>query len=71
MSDGSFEATRRRQARLGLAMTPAERLRWLEDARATMLRWRGRARFARTAPTAEAPAPDDRDASEVGTDIEQ
>jgi hypothetical protein len=49
MSDGSFDATRRRQARLGLGMTPAERLRWLEDTRAAMLRWRGRARSAASA----------------------
>lgn len=28
--DGGFEATRLRQATLGLALTPAQRLEWLE-----------------------------------------
>ncbi len=37
---------RRRQLRIGLAMTPAERLAWLEKTKATMVRWCGRARTA-------------------------
>ena len=35
---------RRRQARAGLSMTPAERLRWLEETVACMRRILGRAR---------------------------
>lgn len=47
------EAERRRQAherqrleqlRRGLELTPAQRLRWLEETMATMRRWLGRAR---------------------------
>jgi hypothetical protein len=49
MTDASLEGTRRRQARLGVALTPAERLRWLEETRIAMLRWRGRARSAEAA----------------------
>jgi len=39
-----FAEHRRAQAGLGLAMTPAERLRWLEETMATLRRWQGRAR---------------------------
>ena len=49
-SDGGFprgfEGHRRAQARMGLRLTVAERLRWLEEAMATLRRWRGRARVA-------------------------
>jgi hypothetical protein len=41
-----FEGARRAQAGLGLRMTPAERLRWLEETMATLRRWQGRARGA-------------------------
>lgn len=34
---------RRQQARMGLTMTPLERLRWLEETMETMRRWQGRA----------------------------
>jgi hypothetical protein len=35
---------RRLQARIGLRMTPAERLRWLEETVAALRRWQGLAR---------------------------
>lgn len=38
-----FDGHRRAQAGLGLGLTPAERLRWLEETMATLRRWRGRA----------------------------
>ncbi len=38
-----FAEHRSAQAGLGLAMTPAERLRWLEETMATLRRWQGRA----------------------------
>jgi hypothetical protein len=41
-----FAEHRRSQAGLGLGMTPAERLRWLEDTMATLRRWQGLARPA-------------------------
>jgi hypothetical protein len=44
--DRGFDGHARRQAVAGLAMTPAERLRWLEDTMATWRRWLGRARGA-------------------------
>lgn len=40
----SWEAHRREQARAGLRLTPAERLRWLEETMAGMRRWLGNAR---------------------------
>ena len=43
----AWKAHRRRQARVGLELTPAERLRWLEDALETLRRWQGRARGVR------------------------
>ncbi len=50
--DWSYEAHARRQARLGLELTPAERLRWLEDTNAMMRELLGRAQAA-AVPTAE------------------
>ncbi len=42
-----FEAHRRAQrARIGADMTPAERLRWLEETMDALRRWQGRARSA-------------------------
>jgi len=41
-----FEGHRAAQAGLGLRLTPAERLRWLDETMATLRRWRGRARGA-------------------------
>jgi hypothetical protein len=38
-----WDGHRRAQAELGLRLTPAERLRWLEETMATMRRWVGRA----------------------------
>jgi hypothetical protein len=56
MSDGEREAGagfprgwdghRRAQAGIGLDMTPAERLRWLQETLETLRRWQGRARSA-------------------------
>jgi hypothetical protein len=45
-----WDEQRRAQATLGLRLTPAERLRWLEETMATMRRWVGRA----AGPAAEA-----------------
>ena len=42
----AWKAERRRKVRVGLELTPAERLRWLEDALETLRRWCGRARDA-------------------------
>lgn len=40
-----FDAHRREQrARLGAELTPAERLRWLEETMDALRRWQGRAR---------------------------
>jgi hypothetical protein len=39
-----WEEQSRRQAMAGLELSPAERLRWLEQTNATMRRWLGRAR---------------------------
>lgn len=39
-----FDGHRRAQVRLGLRLTPAARLRWLEETMQTLERWRGRAR---------------------------
>ncbi|HEX9241302.1 MAG TPA: hypothetical protein VF875_02555 [Anaeromyxobacter sp.] len=41
-----FEGHRRAQAGAGLRLTPAERLRWLEETMDALRRWRGRARKA-------------------------
>jgi hypothetical protein len=48
--DGSFEGTRWRQILLGLAMTPHERLQWLEKRMAEL---RGMAGKAGRAPETE------------------
>ncbi len=42
-----FEGTRRHHLRLGLQMTPAERLRWLEETVEEMRRLQGLARRGR------------------------
>lgn len=42
-----FEGTRRHHVRLGLRLTPAERLRWLEETVEEMRRLRGLARKGR------------------------
>jgi len=41
--DRGWDGHARRQARRGLAMTPAERLRWLEETMEAMRRLQGRA----------------------------
>lgn len=41
--DGTFEGTRRRQELAGLDLTPAERLRWLEERMTELLRLKGTA----------------------------
>lgn len=45
--DRGFEGHRRRQARLGLALSPAERLRWLEETMEELRGLVGRARCGR------------------------
>ena len=45
--DVGFEGHRRRQVRLGLTLSPAERLRWLEETIAEMRGVLGRARKGR------------------------
>jgi hypothetical protein len=42
--DRGFDGHRRRQARLGLQLSPAERLRWLEETMDELRRLLGRAR---------------------------
>lgn len=42
--DSGYEGHFRRQARLSLALTPAQRLRWIEETMEEMLRILGRAR---------------------------
>jgi hypothetical protein len=42
-----FEGARRHHLRQGLRMTPAERLRWLEETVDEMRRFQGLARFGR------------------------
>ncbi len=39
-----WDGHRRAQAGIGLGMTPAERLRWLQETLETLRRWQGRAR---------------------------
>lgn len=48
--DRGFDGVRRRQAKLGLAMTPAERLQWLERTMEELRRMQGLARDAKGAP---------------------
>lgn len=43
----TFAGSRSRVLRMGLAMTPAERLRWLEETVEELLPWVGRARLGR------------------------
>lgn len=45
--DWTFEAHRRRQVRLGLQLSPAERLRWLEQSMEELRKLVGRARHGR------------------------
>ncbi len=46
-----FEEHRRAQVRMGLRMTYAERLRWLEETMEVFRRWQGRAQtFGRPQP---------------------
>ncbi len=45
--DRGFEGHRRRQARLGLCLSPAERLRWLEETMDELRGLVGRARRGR------------------------
>ena len=44
-----FDGHRRAQAVLGLLLTPAGRLRWLEETMEALRRWRGRATKAAAA----------------------
>ncbi len=48
--DVGYEGHQRRQARLGLALTPAERLAWLEKTTAEMRQLLGKARRGRQPP---------------------
>jgi GNAT superfamily N-acetyltransferase len=49
--DRGFDGHWRRQCRQGLALTPAQRLQWLEQTMDEMGRWVGRARVSRLGPT--------------------
>ena len=49
-----FDGHRRRQVRLGLALTPAQRLRWLEQTMEELRPLVGRARLAKPSSTATA-----------------
>lgn len=53
---GSFEKTRRRQIRLGLEMTPLERLHWLDEKVAEMRALQGLVQRSRST---EPPPEDD------------
>jgi hypothetical protein len=46
-----FDGHRRAQARMGLRLTPAERLRWLEETMDSLRLWRGLARPTRPPST--------------------
>ena len=63
--DGGFEGHRRRQARLGLDLSPAERLRWLEETMEELRDLVGRARRGR--PISQEAA---RPQPEPGTSVE-
>jgi len=52
-----FAEHRRGQAGLGLQLTPAARLRWLEETMAALRRWQGRARGAAATPPTSTPPP--------------
>jgi hypothetical protein len=43
----AWRRQRREQARVGLRLTPAQRLRWLEETMAALRRWCGRGRSGR------------------------
>ncbi|MBZ5638170.1 MAG: hypothetical protein LAO51_05345 [Acidobacteriia bacterium] len=45
--DRGYDGHRRRQARIGLSLTPAQRVRWLEETMEEMRRLLGRARLGR------------------------
>jgi len=47
--DRGWDGHRRRQARMGLALSPLQRLRWLEQTMEEMQRLLGRARTVRRA----------------------
>ena len=47
--DRGYDGHRRRQVRLGLALTPAQRLRWLEQTMEELRPLVGRARLAKPA----------------------
>lgn len=49
-----FDGHRRRQGRLGLALTPAQRLRWLEQTMEELRPLVGRARLVKPSSTATA-----------------
>ena len=42
-----YDGHRREQTRMGLRLTPAQRLRWLEETMDSLRRWQGLARPAR------------------------
>ena len=48
--DRGFEGARRRQAKLGLSMTPAQRLEWLERAMEEFRRMQGLASSGKKSP---------------------
>lgn len=48
--DRGWAGHRRRQARIGLALTPLQRLRWLEETMEEMRRLLGRSRAVRPEP---------------------
>lgn len=50
-----FDGHRRAQAGMGLRMTPAQRLRWLEETMEALRRWQGRARGAPTIGSSGSP----------------
>jgi hypothetical protein len=54
--DWDFESTRLHHLEAGLRMTPAERLRWLDQTMEEMSRLHGLARKGRPIGTAETPA---------------
>jgi hypothetical protein len=51
--DSGFNSHRREQAGMGLRLTPAQRLRWLEETMETLRRWQGLARPTRPSSTGD------------------